>query len=211
LPDLIHSVGPEQPVAIRARISRRRAADLVTLATKLDRLRLSIAACDEFAADIAWLRRGAEHCAEHAVLRYIASRVLPSIRDIIVAAVIAGRRRVTARQLAIACETSRRTIESRLRDNAIAPPSKLVGWAVSLHAAWSLEVVEMSVNNAALASGFASQADFSNYILRHTGQRPSRLKSSGAEFLRLLEEFARNVDGRSTHAGTRAGAYVNNR
>jgi AraC-like DNA-binding protein len=86
----------------------------------------------------------------------------------------------------------RRTLVNRLNAGHLPPPREVIAWCRLLLAARLFEDAGRSVDNTALALGFASGSALRKTLLHYTGLRPRDVRQRGG-FLYLLERFHRSV------------------
>jgi AraC-like DNA-binding protein len=114
----------------------------------------------------------------------------PEVLQVIVAATILGRSRVSVNVVARVCRISERTIERRLRGAGLPSVRSLLAGALVMRSVWNLEVRGEDVKHVAAKLRFESVATFSAFVRRQTGRTPRRLREKGS-FLYLAEQFAR--------------------
>ncbi len=108
----------------------------------------------------------------------------------LIALVSCGSRRVGPVATAGACGCALRTLQWRLRTAGLPPASTLLGWMVTLHTMWRLEVLGWSLKRAASVAGMPDGRNLSEYVARHASARPRALLHKGgfhATVARLCE------------------------
>jgi len=186
---LLH-FGRRAPLLIRTDVRPQSARDLLMFASELTNLCISLIGYDGLSRDVERITSSQLPIgAEQAILARMVN-VRSDIRQYVVGGVVAARRKIEMPEFAALCRCSVRTLESRMRAANTIPPHSLIGWLVCLHALWWLEQTGGSIKTAASTAGFADAAAFSNYFLRHLGERPSMaLERQG--FWRTLDTFAK--------------------
>lgn len=164
--------------------------DVVAQHARINDLRVSVWGYDALAADVARLL--APSPMERPRLA-IVGRVLrlpsgPAVR-IIGAAALAGERATAVHTLAVLCDVSVRTLETRCYEAGILAPKSLLGWMLALHTTWRITRWGWSAPQAAGAAGLPTVDALSDRMQRATG---SRLVAACREvgFDELLERFA---------------------
>jgi hypothetical protein len=187
LGDLARSV----PTLLRADLMSTSVRQITALAAVASDLRISLSAGgDDLVEDIrALLVTQATTSAEHAIIR----RLLPAVAalgpEIVVGAAVLGKRRRHVGELASVIGRTERTLEWRLRTAHAPTPGTVLGWMVSLHSLWRLEISCWPVKRAAHTAGFKDSSTLSNYLKYHLGVRArSALRLGG--FWYWLEHFA---------------------
>jgi AraC-like DNA-binding protein len=84
---------------------------------------------------------------------------------------------LSVEELAFAFGITRRTLVNRLVRAGLPPPSTLITWCRLLRATCDLQGNGMTVKQIAHAHGFGRTTTFRRVLKRHTGLRPSDLKS----------------------------------
>lgn len=185
---------PPAQVIVRFRLSGTAMRRLSLLSGSLPVTRLSITGRDDIVQDA--IRAASGDLARDARPRIIERLVAvapPKAMLILTAVAAIGARRTTVPQLAAACGLSSRTLEWRLATARLVSGARVLGMMLSLHAAWYLDVLDLTVKQTAANCGFASRTALANFLKRHTHLAPSALgESSGFE--RLLKELRRSLD-----------------
>jgi len=132
--------------------------------------------------------------ADSVILRRVAPLLRGAARQLVVGAVVAGRRRIGVGGLATLCGLAVRTVERRLIQAHLPQAWRLLGWCTSLHALWDVDVLDWSVKRAARECGFRSSAALSTYVRRHTGATLTGLCELNG-FSGLLDRFSMVLAG----------------
>jgi hypothetical protein len=188
--DVVTAAG-RLPLLVHAELGRANAEMITRLGRQAPDSRVSLEGFDTLVDDIdAMLINPSETPADHVVISCTIDGIDPSIRDIMLCAAIAGKRRIVVTELARGCQCSVRHVEARLHRAGVPGPRRLLGLSLSLHTAWRLEVLEWSAKKTAGAAGLESLAALGGYVQRHSGSRPRALRRAGA-FDALLHHFLR--------------------
>jgi hypothetical protein len=190
MPPEVADAAKRRRVIIRAELTSVACRQIAYLMTQLPDVEVSIIGYDDL-RDV--LNRssaeGLGATPEQRIIRRVVSASPVEARQIITAAIAAGKRRTTVQRLSEICGLPTRTMEWRLRSTGLPTARNILGWSVSLHALWRVDALQWPVKRAAREGGFHSQSALANYISRHTGGTPIELKEHGG-FAMLLGRFA---------------------
>ena len=175
------------PVVLRGTPTQSGAREILAAAGRLTRGRVSLVGFDDLRDDVAhMLTHPCYPGPELAALKACGSRLLASVRGIVVAAAVLARRRTHVSTLASACGISKRSVEYRLARAGMQPARTLLGWSVALHTVWSLDLLHWPLKRCAAAAGFTDAEGLSEYVRRHVGERPRRTCDEGGFAAALL-------------------------
>jgi hypothetical protein len=174
------------PVVLRLELDQSVARELNRISSSIAPLRLSTRHFDDFERDIAlsfprpsW--QGVRPRTAHlAILERLSENTPADVLDITTGAVLAGHRKTSVESLARLCKLPVRTLEWRLAASQVLPARALLGWTVSLHAMWRLDVLGMVPKRVASEGGFATAEALYALVNRHTGSRPADIRRHGA-------------------------------
>jgi len=127
-----------------------------------------------------------ERQATQCMIGPLVASVSTTVSDIVAAAILGGHRRITVSVLAQICALPIRTLEWRLRACGAPEARRMLGWVLSLHVLWRLDMLRRTPKQVAAASGFRSAEAMSAFVGRQTGCRPRAVMASGG-FERLLD------------------------
>jgi len=127
-----------------------------------------------------------EHRAFQQMMRPLVTSVSAAVSDIVTTAVLAGHRRITVSTLARLFGLPPRTLVWRLRANEAPQARHMLGWILSLHVLWRLDILRWGTKHTAAVSGFRSVEAMSSFVARQTGCRPGVLLARGG-FEQLLD------------------------
>ncbi len=179
------------PLLLRVRLTAPVTREIARVSKVTSNVHISLRGIDSLEADVQRLLSDGTACiAEQSIIGKI-ERLHPRIRDIVVAAAVAGRRRVGVKDFASFCEMPVRTLEWRLQAANAPTARRLLGWMVALHTAWRMDGLGWPLKRAALAAGFSSPEALGNYIQRHAQMRPVVLCRAG--FGSVLDSFMQEV------------------
>jgi hypothetical protein len=184
------------PVLVWWRPSVKAARDLLQLSSLVPDLRVVVPGYEDAGLAVRGLVEGVPPGAEAVILRRICPVLVAPSSRVVVGAVVAGRRRIWVDELARCCGLPLRTVQRWLRGAALPPPGKLLGWSVSLHALWWLDVGGWPEKKACQQMGFRSCSALSRYVKRHVGAAPAVLRRE-VGFDGLLDAFEGLLRGRS--------------
>lgn len=178
------------PLVVYGPLTVAWARDLLALTESDLDVRAVLRGFEDLGPAVRALRAGPrQQVADPTILRRIAPLLRPHVTQIVVAAVVAGKRRLEVKGLAKRCGLATRSMERRLAQAHLLPAWRLLGWCTSLHGVWGIDLLEWGVKRAASELGFRSSAAFSSYVRRHTGATLRDLRSLTG-FSGLLERFA---------------------
>jgi AraC-like DNA-binding protein len=115
-------------------------------------------------------------CAARVVAR-VRSIAPPVTRSIVGYCARHASKALSVEELAFAFGITRRTLVNRLVRAGLPPPSTLITWCRLLRATCDLRNDALTVKQIAHAHGFGRATTFRRVLKRHTGLRPSDLKS----------------------------------
>jgi len=191
---LIGKLDEHITLILRAELSPSIAREIIHLARTVRDVRVSLIGVDDLAMELqSFVAVEEQSHADAAIIRRIAHEMDNWRPEIFVAAAVAGRRRTQVVTLATMCAIPIRTLEWRLHAAGVLPARKPLGWMLSLHSVWRLDVLGWPLKRAAHAAGFSSSEGLGNYVSRHLGARPIELARSGFE--PLLERFVNQLAG----------------
>lgn len=181
------------PIFGRVDLAEVSARHLIQLARLLPRLRLSTRGIDAFDGDmIDWLRRPDQPAAEHVIINRLATISRTSSVGLAIKAAVAAKRRVHVQEFSRAIGVPRRTIEGRLSGKSATRMWRLIGWSVSLHALWRLDVQQWSLEQTATSLHFGSAEALGSHLARHLGERPRALLAH-RNFESILDRYYRRL------------------
>lgn len=170
----LRAAAPSLPLIVEMQLSRTAARQLLTIAALEPAPRVVIRGVDRLEVVV---EEVLEHGSEPGAHGEIACTLLPLVPsgaiDIVATAAVVGHRRSSVARFARICGLSSRTVEWRLQVARLPVPVKLLGWMLSLHGLWRLDVLGWTAKRVAAAAGFETANVWSNYVERHTGSRPS--------------------------------------
>jgi hypothetical protein len=182
------------PFVARIELASTRARQVLILAEHLPGARISLLGYDDFARDLTESLKGVtDPSAGPVILRRLLPSVAPAVADIFAAATLAGRRRTSVSALADLCGMAIRTLECRIRGASLVPARDLLGWMLSLHSLWELDVLGWRPVEVAFRAGFTCHESWAHYVDHHAGARPRELLRRGG-FDGLLELYASRID-----------------
>jgi hypothetical protein len=181
------------PVLLRTTLSTATARELVRLGAHVRDVRVSLAGYDDLILDVQHLLRCAStRSPALVILDRLKDRALTPGMEVVVASTILGKRRTTVRACGVALSVPVRTLEARLRAEGFPVARQLLGWSVSLHLLWRIDVLGYTLKTAADLGGFSSSEAASNYVERQVGYRPGLLRRASG-FQSLLEQYATRI------------------
>jgi hypothetical protein len=188
---LLHAIAG-QSVLLHTALAPGSAQQIVTMAGRACDLRVSLDGFDELVRQTQMLlAKSAEPTAWQTIVDGVVPRIDSSIRDIVVAAAIRGERRLEVLSFANACRLPVRSLQARLSDSGSPTARELLGWSLSLHACWRLEMLRWTPKQVANAAGFHGLAALGGFLERHVGTRPREMKTPGTLAL-ILARFVRS-------------------
>ena len=174
---------------IRMDVTRAAARQALAIARHLPEARVSLSGYDDLARDImsACSEEG-QPTAYPTIVKQVLETIPRRAVDIVAAASLAGYRHMKVAEFARVCGVPVRTLEWRLNTAQLMPARNLLGWILSLHSLWRLDILVWTSKQAATAAGFSSPDAWAQYIKHHAGDRPSYLLHKGG-FHYLLGKF----------------------
>lgn len=118
----------------------------------------------------------------------VAAMLGSELEPVAAAAAIAGGRRRSVEEFASLCGISSRALELRLRAAGGPVPRELLGWVLSLHVLWRLDILGWQPKHVADSVSFRSVDAMALYVKRWTGERPRRILGKGGGFDGLVKE-----------------------
>ncbi|GIW50986.1 MAG: hypothetical protein KatS3mg081_0341 [Gemmatimonadales bacterium] len=164
------------------------ARELVGLSTLVSDLRVVVPGYEDVGLAVKGLVGSVPSGGESVILRGVSPVLVPPSSQVVVGAVVAGRRRVWLSQLARCCGLSVRTMQRWLKGAGLPPPARLLGWCISLHALWWLDLQAWPERKVCQQMGFSSCSALSRYVKRHVGAAPAVLRRK-LGFAGLLDGF----------------------
>lgn len=170
------------------------ARQLIQLARLIPCLRLSARSVDGFDDQIIdWLPAPHQPTGEQAIINGLATARLTRRFALAVKAAVAAKRHMPVSAFATAIHVPQRTVEGRLRAEGSFEAWRLLGWSVSLHAFWRLEVRRWSLKRVAVSLGFGSAEALGSHLQRHLGERPRALLARQS-FESILEAYRDRIE-----------------
>lgn len=196
LPDLLpletSRVFSQNRVIVRCQVSRPHMRWVAKLAVTVPDFCISLCEFDNLIPDIRALLKGdAIAEAYPSILASLPSELEPAVQEVIAAAVIAGRRRVSTDAFLARCGWQARTVQARLRKASLPSPHIFLAWSMVLHTVWRMEVLGLPAKRAAYLAGYSGSSAnvaLGEYLHGHVGLR---LRESGTPgtFAGLLHQF----------------------
>lgn len=138
-----------------------------------------------------------------ALVRAADAAASPDAISLVCPALIAGRRRLTARRFASRLGVSPSTLEWRFRRFCLPTPREVIDESTLLHTLWRLQVLGVTPKEAARLGHFSDSTALGDFLQRRLGVR-SRYASHTNSFDRLLDDFSQVLRAtRSRHLGDR--------
>lgn len=157
--------------------------------------RVSIVGFDDLSGDVAAAAIGDR---SRGALPRVLARLAPLLVErcdaaeiVTLAASIAVRRRLVS-DLAMACATAVVTLNRRLKHSGLVPAAELLDQLLCLHAAYVLDFVGLTVQQAASCCGFDTRAAFDDFVRRHTALTPAEIARRHA-FENLVETLPARI------------------
>lgn len=167
------------PIAVHIDPLVRNSTVFRTLAAIPTSVDLTLEGPDDRWHGVQWLSSGADARCEGAMIQALGQRAHSAIDDLLLVAIRAGRRRLSVAEFSVLCKQPVRTVQYHFKASGSLGPRELLASILCLHSCWCLEVEHCQIKRAASEAGFASAADFSNYLRRHTGKRPLEIQTKG--------------------------------
>ena len=160
---------------------------IIRLARLLPKLWMVIGGVDSLGSCLSKISAGSYRPGYHDIYEGMAAMLPVELEYVVAAAAIAGDRRRSVEDFASLCGFSVRALELRLQNSGGPVPRELLGWVLSLHILWRLDILGWQPKRVADSVSFRSVDTMALYVERWTGERPRRLLNEGGGFGGLLE------------------------
>lgn len=177
-------------IVVRTALTDAAAADVIRFAAARITARVSIREIEPLADALRDALGGrVEPRADLAILERVGPLVPRRLGSFVMLCAASPSPRLHVARAAALLGVGRRTIEGRLARAALPPAHRIIGWCVSLHAAWQLDVLDRRPKQVSAFLGFASGAALANVLARYCGCSATSLREHGG-FQSQLERFA---------------------
>ncbi len=176
-------------VLLRTELAPGGARQVVAVSRRTSDWQVSFIGCDDLTLQ---LRKLVSDPTNQGAGRTILAAALPvcdhTVHDLLAVAILRGDRRVPVGSFAILCGLPVRTLQARLHRCGGPAARDLLGWSLTLHACWRLEISGWPAKQVAAAAGFAQASALGEFLKRHVNARPRALQTPGS-FSWLLHRF----------------------
>ncbi|GIW50974.1 MAG: hypothetical protein KatS3mg081_0329 [Gemmatimonadales bacterium] len=176
------------PVLVCWRPSVTAARDLLQLSSLVSDVRVVVPGYEDAGLVVRGLVEGVPAGAESVILRRVRTLLVAPSSRVVVGAVVAGRGRIWLDELGRCCGLFVRTMQRWLKGAGLPAPARLLGWCISLHALWWLDLQAWPEKKVCQQMGFSSCSALSRYVKRHVGAAPAVLRRK-LGFAGLLDAF----------------------
>jgi AraC-like DNA-binding protein len=126
------------------------------------------------------LRSAEQACAADLVMHHLGERLPPRIRPFVEYCLTNPNNAHSVEQVAQALGTHRKTLVNQCKAEGFPPPGVVIAWCLILLTAGLLAVPGVTVQQIAMQLNFPCATALRNLLRRHTGLRPSELRTASA-------------------------------
>lgn len=177
-------------IVLRSSLTDAAAGDVIRFAKAGIGARVSLRGLEDIGdAVVAALGGALEPRADLAILERVGPLIPRPLRGFVVLCAVSSASRLQVARAALLLGVGRRTLENRLARASLPAAHRIIGWGVTLGAAWQLDVLDRRPKQVAASLGFASGAALANLLARYCGCSATSLREHGG-FQAQLERFA---------------------
>lgn len=198
-PEIIPMLSKSLPI-VRVSVSRAHVRSITRLAEAIPELHVSLNGFDDLLFDIRQALNG-DFLPEAypVILPTLGDAIGPSVEDVVAAAVIVGRRRMSVGAFLARCGLKPRAVQRRLCQSGLPTLRGFLAWSMILHSVWRMEVLGFPAKRVADLAGYSgpgATAALSELLNDHLGFR-LRASCEPGTFAELMRQFGKAIRGAS--------------